>query len=99
MDMKTFPKIESVAALPSKKLRVTFQGGYVRIYDCRPLLKEEPFKPLQDEVLFRSARADKHGYAVIWGDDIDLAESEIWINGRSERIRTKTRGSALGHGR
>jgi hypothetical protein len=46
--MKPYPKIKSVEALPSKKLRVTFESGHVRIYDCRPLLKEEPF---QDSLL------------------------------------------------
>jgi len=25
--------------------------------------------------------ADPHGYAVVWNDDIDLAESEIWLKG------------------
>lgn len=82
--MKRYPKIHTVHALPRKKLRVTFETGDVRIYDCRPLLKEEPFKALQDEALFRSVRAEKHGYAVVWNDEIDLSESEIWIHGHTE---------------
>ncbi len=82
--MKNYPKIESVEALAGKKLKVTFGTGDIRIYDCRPLLKEESFKPLQDEALFRSVKAEEHGYAVVWNDEIDLSESEIWIHGRSE---------------
>jgi len=82
--MKSYPKIESVEALPSKTLKVIFKGGDIRFYDCRRLLKEEPFKALQDEALFRAVEAEKHGYAVIWNDEIDLSESEIWINGRTE---------------
>ena len=31
--------------------------------------------------MFRRVRADDHGYAVVWTDEIDLAESELWING------------------
>lgn len=83
--MKQYPRIRSVEALPGKKLRVAFEGGGTRIYDCRPLLNEEAFKPLQDEALFRSVKAEKHGYAVIWNDEVDLAESEIWLHGRAEQ--------------
>jgi len=82
--MKKYPKILSVEALASKRIRVIFEGGDVRVYDCRPLLKEEPFKALQDEALFRSVKAEKHGYAVVWNDELDLSESEIWMNGRFE---------------
>jgi len=81
--MKKYPKIENVETLSGKKLKVTFESGDIRIYDCRPLLKEEPFKALQDEALFRSVKAEKHGYAVVWNDEIDLSESEIWINGHT----------------
>jgi hypothetical protein len=31
--------------------------------------------------LFQQARVEPHGYAVIWNDEIDLAESKLWING------------------
>jgi len=40
---------------------------------------------LEDEALFRTVQAEKHGYAVMWNDEIDLAESGIWINGRTEQ--------------
>jgi hypothetical protein len=83
--MRNYPKIHSVQALAGKKLRVTFANGGIRVYDCCPLLKEEPFKALQDEALFRLARAEEHGYAIVWNDDIDLAESEVWLHGRTEQ--------------
>jgi hypothetical protein len=79
--MNNFPKIKSIEPLSNKRLKATFESGDIRIYDCRPLLKEEPFKALQDESLFRSVKAEKHGYAVVWNDEIDLSESEIWIHG------------------
>ena len=82
--MKAYPKIESVKALRSKTLKVIFKSGDIRFYDCRPLLKEEPFTALQNEALFRAVKADEHGYAVVWNDEIDLSESEIWIHGRTE---------------
>jgi len=38
---------------------------------------------LQNDAMFREVHADTHGYGVIWNDEIDLAESEIWINGKA----------------
>ena len=78
----TFPKINRVQPNPDKTLLVQFDNGEQRIYDCKPLLQIEAFRPLQDDALFRCAHADAHGYAIIWNDEIDLAESEIWLNGR-----------------
>ena len=77
-----YPRIRSVKTRPGKTLVVTFENGDKKVYDCTPLLRADAFRPLQDEAVFRCAHADSHGYGVIWNDEIDLAESEIWINGR-----------------
>ena len=69
--------------LAGKRLLVEFDNGVTKVYDCTPLLDSDVFRPLRDEVMFRQVRADDHGYAVIWTDKIDLAESELWINGAS----------------
>ncbi|MBN2464621.1 DUF2442 domain-containing protein [candidate division WOR-3 bacterium] len=76
-----YPKVKSVQALANKRLRVEFDNGEARVYDCMPLLDSEVFAPLRNEALFRRVRAEDHGYAVIWNDEIDLAESELWLNG------------------
>jgi len=78
--METYPKVESVAVLAGMRLRITFVNGEVRVYDCSPLLAEEPFAPLANTAFFRQARADAHGYGVVWSDSIDLSESELWLN-------------------
>ena len=44
-------------------------------------IKKETFKPLLNDALFRSVKADRHGYGIIQSDEIDLSESELWING------------------
>jgi hypothetical protein len=77
-----YPKIRDVEPMEGKTLLVTFETGDRRVYDCTPLLRSDAFLPLRDDALFRCAHADPHGYGVIWNDDIDLAESEIWLNGR-----------------
>jgi len=78
----TYPKILDVKPRAGKTLLVTFDNGDRRVYDCTPLLRSDAFQPLRDDAIFRCAHADSHGYGVIWNDDIDLAESEIWLNGR-----------------
>jgi len=79
----TYPKVTSVQPKPGKTLLVEFANGERKVYDCSPLLKSEAFQSLQDEAIFKCAHADSHGYGVIWNDDIDLAESEVWLNGRT----------------
>jgi hypothetical protein len=84
--MKTvvFPKVEAVTPLPGKKLRVRFVGGETKVYDCRPLIEQEPFSALQNESFFRQVKVDVGGYGISWSDCIDLSESELWINGKAE---------------
>ncbi|MFH1739294.1 MAG: DUF2442 domain-containing protein [bacterium] len=78
----TYPKIRSVKPQPGKTLLVEFENGERRIYDCKPLLQSDVFRLLEDEAIFRCAHPDPHGYGIIWNDDIDLAESEVWLNGQ-----------------
>ena len=82
--MNSYPKIKSVSALDNKRLRVTFATGITKLYDCTPLIKENAFRPLGDEFFFRHVHADRSGYGVVWNDEVDLSESEIWINGVTE---------------
>ncbi|MBT3258659.1 MAG: DUF2442 domain-containing protein [Deltaproteobacteria bacterium] len=79
--MNTFPKIQEVTPLPGKRLLVKFKNNIKKIYDCLPLLDDSNFKALLDDGLFRSVRADRHGYGVSWNDKLDLSESELWMNG------------------
>ncbi|TVQ96390.1 MAG: DUF2442 domain-containing protein [Spirochaetaceae bacterium] len=78
-----YPKIRSVEPRPGKALRVTFDNGVRKEYDCTPLIQHESFRPLQDDAVFRCAHADPYGYGVVWNEEIDLAESEIWLHGRN----------------
>ncbi len=78
-----YPRIKNVKPQHGRALLVTFENGNQKVYDCTPLLQIDAFRPLQDEAVFRCAHADSHGYGVVWNDEIDLAESEIWINGRA----------------
>jgi hypothetical protein len=83
--MKTvvFPKIETVTPLADKKLLVRFAGGQQKFYDCTPLLDREPFSALAGESFFRKVKVDAGGYGISWSDEIDLSESELWLNGET----------------
>jgi hypothetical protein len=83
--MKTivFPKIESVKPLPGKKLLVRFFGGEEKVYDCGPLVDQEPFSALTNDSFFRQVKVDVGGYGISWSDSIDLSESELWLNGKA----------------
>jgi hypothetical protein len=85
-DYKTYPLIDAVKPQADKRLLVRFRNGITKLYDCRRILKSPVFEPLRDnDALFRRARADKHGYGVIWNDELDLAESEVWLGGKVVR--------------
>ena len=83
--MEKYPKVKSVEALSRKRLKIVFDDGAVRYYDCNPLLDQPPFLVLRDEGFFRNVHPDTHGYGVVWNDDVDLAEAELWINGVTEQ--------------
>jgi len=75
------PKILSVRVELPRTLLVEFVGKQWRRYDITPLLDLPAFEPLRNEALFASVHADRGGYGVIWNDDIDLAEYELWTKG------------------
>lgn len=79
----TFPRLKAVEPIERKKLRVTFVDNTIKIYDCTHLLDKEPFSLLRDEAFFRCVHVEPHGYAVVWNDQVDLAESELWLHGES----------------
>jgi hypothetical protein len=84
-----YPKVKAVRPLADKRLLVEFDNGEAKVYDCMPLLDSEVFAPLRNEALFRRVRVEDHGYAVIWTDEIDLAESELWLNGTPVAAQTE----------
>jgi len=73
-------------AKPNKRLLVRFRNGVTKVYDCRRILSLAAFKPLRNNAaLFRLAHADKHGYGIVCNDELDLAESEVWLGGKVVR--------------
>lgn len=73
--------VQSVITLPAKHLLVTFVNGVLKIYDCNPLLRQRHFQSLKHEALFQAVAVDVGGYGIVWNDDVDLSEYELWHNG------------------
>lgn len=78
-----YPRITEATALPGHQLRVRFNNGETRCYDFRPHLALDAFHLLRNEAFFRAVRVDAGGFGLSWNDDMDIAASELWINGRS----------------
>ncbi|MGK5093533.1 DUF2442 domain-containing protein [Deltaproteobacteria bacterium TL4] len=79
---QTYPKVKAVTPLEDLCLLVTFQNEIKKLYDCSPLLDSKGFQQLSNRTLFQRVKTDQGGYGVSWNDDLDLSESELWINGQ-----------------
>jgi hypothetical protein len=80
---ESYPKIESVKSLDNYKLLVSFRNGVVKIYDCMPLLAIPIFRLLRNKAFFRAVQVGQGGYGIFWNDELDLSESELWIQGQT----------------
>lgn len=67
--------------MENQRLWVVFDEGTEKLYDCTPLLSMKAFEPLRHVWLFHQVKVDTGGYGISWNDEIDLAESELWLNG------------------
>ena len=76
-----YPKLISVEALPEHHLLCRFDTGDTRRYDFRRHLHLDMFQLIRDQDYFRAVQADPHGLGAVWNDDMDIAASELWLNG------------------
>lgn len=58
-----------------------FYGIVVKIFDFKPLLKEEVYKDLSNSSFFKMAKIDADGYGISWNDIIDIDSNDIWVLG------------------
>ena len=96
MSVETYPKVKSVQALKGKRVLVIFSNGVKKIYDCSPLLTEDTYSALAIDAIFKNVKADQGGYGISWNDEIDLAESELCINGVSAEQENAADGESIG---
>jgi Protein of unknown function (DUF2442) len=75
------PKIVAAQAIGDLTLIVEFSNHDHKQYSVANLLDKPMFSPLRNPSFFRSFQVDEGGYAIVWNDEIDLSEYELWQNG------------------
>ena len=77
------PKILSAQAIDDRTLLIEFSQSEFKKYDISQLLSKEMFAPLQNPSFFKSFKIEAGGYGLVWNEDIDISEYELWKNGVS----------------
>ncbi|WP_017304009.1 DUF2442 domain-containing protein [Spirulina subsalsa] len=75
------PHIISAKAIDDHTLLLKFSNQDVRKYDISRLLEKPLFSLLKNPQFFRNFTIEVGGYALIWTEDIDISEYELWENG------------------
>jgi len=79
-----YPKIKSAQAIDDHTLLVEFANSEKRRYDITKLLSKEMFFPLKNPGFFKNFQIDSTGCGIIWNEDIDISEYEIWSHGSAQ---------------
>ena len=79
--MESYPRIKYIEPLSDHRLFVIFDNGVIKVYSLQKRLQSPAFQALEDVSLFNQVYVANGGYGVIWNDDIDLSEYELWMNG------------------
>jgi Protein of unknown function (DUF2442) len=76
-------RIVSAKAIDDRTLMVKFINLEIKKYDISKLLENPMFSSLSNPVFFRNFTVEPGGYALVWNDEIDISEYELWQNGIS----------------
>jgi hypothetical protein len=74
-------RIISAKAIDNKTLIIKFANFATKKYDISRLLNNPMFASLQNPSFFRNFRIEPGGYGLVWNDEIDLSEYELWQHG------------------
>jgi hypothetical protein len=74
-------RIVSAKAIGDRLLLIKFTNQEVRKYDITHLLEKPMFAPLSNPGFFKNFKVDLGGYGLVWNDEIDISEYELWQNG------------------
>ncbi|MCC3492663.1 MAG: DUF2442 domain-containing protein [Microcoleus sp. PH2017_16_JOR_D_A] len=74
-------RIVSAKVIDDNTLMVKFANLEIKKYDISKLLENPMFATLRNPGFFRNFKIEPGGYALVWNEDIDLSEYEIWQNG------------------
>lgn len=75
------PKIISAQVIGDRTLSIEFSDSEFKKYDISNLLNKPMFTPLKNPNFFKNFRIEAGGYGLVWNEDIDISEYELWKNG------------------
>jgi hypothetical protein len=75
------PKIISAQVIGDRTLLIEFSDREFKQYDISNLLNKPMFAPLKNPSFFKDFRIEAGGYGLVWNEDIDISEYELWENG------------------
>ena len=76
-----YPRIHNAKAVDETTLMVEFTNRVVKKYDVRRLLDIPMFSPLRQPAFFRNFAVEPGGHAIVWNEEIDVSEYELWQHG------------------
>jgi len=76
-----YPKIKTAEAIDEYTLIVEFSNAEKRKYDVRQLFDNEMFFPLKNPHFLKNFKIDSTGCGIVWNENIDISEYEIWVHG------------------
>jgi hypothetical protein len=78
-----YPQIYQAEAVNDTTLVVEFTNHEVKEYNICYLLDNPMFAPLKQPAFFKSFQVESGGYGIVWNEDIDISEYELWTKGVS----------------
>ncbi|NJP09661.1 MAG: DUF2442 domain-containing protein [Leptolyngbyaceae cyanobacterium RU_5_1] len=75
------PRICKAKAIDNHTLMIEFTNQEIKKYDVLHLLENPMFAPLCQPAFFKNLKVEPGGYGIVWNEDIDLSEYELWKNG------------------
>jgi len=75
------PQILAAHPIDDRTLLVEFSQNEFKKYDISKLFNNEMFAPLRNPSFFKNFRIESGGYGLVWNEDIDISEYELWKNG------------------
>ncbi|MDR2167460.1 MAG: DUF2442 domain-containing protein [Clostridiales bacterium] len=78
------PRVIGVEPLENYRLLIIWSNGEKREFDVTRLLSYEPFRPLQNEEVFRSVQV-KYG-SIFWDDNMDYCPDTLYINSNPVKL-------------
>ena len=72
------PKLVTVEPLEGYKLRLSYDNGECRIYDCTGFINEPVFAPLKNKVVFGTAKKIRIDSGVEFCNGIDICPDDLY---------------------